>query len=67
MKNLKVPNETYAFHITFWHDFRNELIGVTYKVKTIQEALNVYISDSTTPNTDRIKYILAIDDPSFKP
>ncbi len=64
--DTSIPSEVKGYHITYWHDYRFELVGVTYLVKTIQEALEEYNKDPKTPSTERIKYVLAVDDIEIK-
>ena len=58
--------EAKAWHITYWHDYRFELVGITYKVKTIQEALERFYQDESTPSAPCIKYVMAVDEIDYK-
>ena len=65
----KEPSKTTSYHVAYWHDYRFELVGVTYKVNSIIEAINSYTEDKNTPSMDRIKYVLAVgeNDNKIKP
>ena len=64
--NNRKPKITEGWHISYWHAHKFQLIGITYYVKTIQEALLMFEMDRNTPTADKIKYILAVDGIDFK-
>ena len=48
----------FHFHVAYFTDeIKNVLSGRTYHCDSIIEAIEMYIKDTETPSTSRIKYI----------